>query len=136
MVTYSIVEWFPLPNVLFVLLASNLTGITKHRHFLMRGLWLSFCKRHISSTSYHSKTEWVPYQRKLIHPRTSWIPTVNQSWYQQSAWPSNRTCVQRSHRVCKIMILLCCSVFFCCKKLKHENPIISNKKKSEIWIQP
>ena len=53
--TYSIVYLFPLPNGISVLLSRNLIGITKHKCFLMRNLWSSFYKRHISRNSYHSK---------------------------------------------------------------------------------
>ena len=135
-ITYSILLWFPIPRVLPVPLAGNFIGITKHGCFLMRGLWSSFCKFHSSRTSYHSNMEWTPYQRKISHLSNGIIPIVNQSRSQQSAWPSNRPRVQRSHPVWKIMTLICCFVFLCCKKLKHENQIISNKKKSVIRIQP
>ena len=39
---YSVLSWFPLPNVIPVLLASNFIGLTEHRQFLLRGLWSSF----------------------------------------------------------------------------------------------
>ena len=125
---YSIVWWFPLPKVLSVLLAINSIWITKHRCFLIRGIWSSICKRHSLRTDYNSKTEWVPCQRQLCHKSTGWFPTVNQYCSQQLAWPSNCPCAQRSHPVCKIMTLPCCSVFFCCRKLTNENPIIIIEK--------
>ena len=118
-IIYSVLTWLFLTYVLSGLLASNLIGITKHRHFLMRGLQPSFWKRHSLSNSYHSNTEWVTYQRKLSHMRTSQIQTVNIFRSQKSIWPLNCPHVQRSHLVCKIMTLLCCSVFLCCKTLKH-----------------
>ena len=121
-------SWLPLPNVISIPLARNLIGIMKHRRLLMRFIWSSFCKRHSSRTSYNSKTERLPHKIKLVHLRTVQIPTVNQYLSQRSAWPSNLPRVQRSHPLCKIMTLLCCSIFLCCKKLKHENPIISHKK--------
>ena len=62
--TYSVLSWFYLPNVLYIPLVWNLIGITKHRRFLMRGLWLSFYKHNRSRTIYDSNTETVPYQRK------------------------------------------------------------------------
>ena len=113
--TYSILSLFTLTNVLYVPLMSNLIGITKHRQFLMRGLQSSLCKLHSSRTIYHSKTEWVPYQRNLSHLSTSQVPIVNQYFSQQSAWPPNRPCVQRLHPEWKIMTLLCCFVIVCCK---------------------
>ena len=126
--TYSKISWFPLPNVISVPLAIKLIGITKHRQFFMRGIWSSFCKFRSLRTSYHSNTEWILYQIKISHLRTVWILKLHQSWSQQSAWPSNFPHVWRSLPVCKIMTLMCCSVFFCCKKLNHEKPIISHKK--------
>ena len=94
----------------------------------MRGIWSSLCKCHSLRTTYHSKTEWVPYQRKLSHKSTGQFLTINQSCSQQSAWYLNRPAAQRSHPVCKIVNSQWCSVFLCCKKLKHENTIMSNKK--------
>ena len=111
---------FPLPNVRTIPLARNLIGIPKHWIFLMRGLWLSFFKLHSPRTSYHSNTEWVPYQRKTSQLRTGRIPTVNQFCSKQSAWPLNWPRVQRSHPVWKIMTLLCCSVFLCCKNQRRK----------------
>ena len=114
--------WLPLPDVLSVLLSSNLIGIKKHRHLL------SSCKCHSLSISYHSKTEWVSYQRKNSHVSNGEIQAVNKSRSQQSAWPSNHPRVQSSHPVCKIMTLLCCYLFLFCKHFKHENPIICNNE--------
>ena len=110
-ITYYILLWSPIPNVLSVPLAGNLIGITEHRRFFMRGLWSNFCKYHSSRTSYHSNTEWVPYQIKLSHFRTGQIIKVEQSCCQQSFWLSNRPAAHRLHMVCKKMNLLWCSVF-------------------------
>ena len=125
---YLIVYWFPLPNVIYVSLANNLIGIKKHRRFLMKGVQSSFCKRHSSRTIYHSNTEWVPYKIKLSHLRNVQIKIVNQSLSQQSDLSHNFPRVHHSHPVGKIMTLLCCSIFLFYEKLKHENPIISDKK--------
>ena len=89
---------FPLPNVLSVPLSRIVIQMTKNRNFLMRDY------------------------------STGWNSIVKQSCSQQSDWTSNHPVVQRSHSVCKIMTLLCCFIFLCCKKLKHEIPVISNKK--------
>ena len=112
---YSVFSWFHLHKFVSVLLARNLIGKTKHRCFLMRGLWSSFCKNHSWRTIYHSNMEWVPYQIKLSHKSTSWIPTVNQSLSQQPAWHSNCPRVHRLYPIFKTITLLCCSVFLCCK---------------------
>ena len=126
--TYSVLSLFPSPNILSVPLSRKLIVITKHRRIIFSGIWLIFCKLHISSTSYHWNMELVPYQIKLIQLSTIPIPTVNQSCSQQSAWPLNCPRIQHSHPVCKIITLLCFSVLFFCKMLKHEKPIISHKK--------
>ena len=111
--TYYVLSWLYLLNTLYVLLAINLINIMKHRHYLMRVIQSSFCKHHSLSTSYHSKMEWVLYQRKLSHLRTGKTPTVNQYCSQQWAWTSNCPRVQHLHLVCKILTLLWCSAFFC-----------------------
>ena len=114
-ITYSVLSQFPLPNFHPVPLARNLTRIPKLRHFLMRGQQSVLCKLHILNTSYHSKSEWVPYQRKLSHKSTGTFLTINQYFSQQSDGPSNRPAVHHSHPVCKIMTRKYCSVFLCCK---------------------
>ena len=123
------------PNVIFALLEIKLTDITIHMQVLMRCLWLCFYKLHRLRTTYHSKTEWVPYQMKIINLSTGWILSIQQYWSQQSYWASNRPHAHRYHPVCKIMTVLRCYIFMCCRKLKHEKPIICNKKESVIWIQ-
>ena len=50
-ITYSVLSWFPPHSLLYVSLARNQIGITKHNHFLMRGLWSSLWKRHILRTT-------------------------------------------------------------------------------------
>ena len=127
-IAYSVLSRFPLPNVLPVLLSSNLAQMPKHRCFFIRVLRSNLFKWHSSSNSYHLKTEWITYQRKLSHKSTGWILTVNQYLSQQSSWPFNRPAVHHSHSLCIIINLLCCSVFLGCEKLEHENPIISSKK--------
>ena len=126
--TYSVLYWFPLPNVLCLPLSINLIGITEHRRFLMRCLQYSFCKHHSSSTSYHSNTECVTYQIKLSHLRTGQITKVDQYCCQHSSWPSNRPAAHLLQPVCKKMNLLWCSVFLLLK-LRYENPIRSNETK-------
>ena len=66
MSTYSVQYWRPLPNVIPVSLASNLTRITKKRHSSMRGQRSVVCQRHISRTSYHARTGWLQYRINLI----------------------------------------------------------------------
>ena len=74
--TYSVLSRFPLLNVFSVSLVNNLIGITKHRQFL----------REVSlRTNYHSKTEWIPYQRNISLLSTGQFPKVNQYFSQQSA---------------------------------------------------
>ena len=124
-ITYYVLPWLTIPNFLSVSLAIKLTAITKHRQFLMRGLWSSLCKCHSSRTSYNLNTELVLYQRIIIQLRTILIPTLNQYHSRQSTWPSKFPFVQRSQPVWKIMTLLCCSVFLFCRKLNHENQITS-----------
>ena len=119
--TYSVLSLFSSPNILSVPLSRNSMVITKHRRIIFSGIWLIFCKLHISKTSFHSNMEWVPYQIKIIHLIAIPTPTVNQSCSQQSAWPLNLFLVQRLHQVCKMITLLFFSVLFFCKKLKHEN---------------
>ena len=63
----AISSTFSIPIALYVPLARNLINMTKHRHFLIRVLQSSLCKHYSSRTSYHSKKDWVPYQRKLCH---------------------------------------------------------------------
>ena len=123
-ITYLVLSQLPLPNVHPIPLASNLISIPKLRRFLMRGQQLSLCQRHSSSTSYHSKTGWLPYQIKRLHKSTSWFPTINQPRSQQSTWPSNQPEFQRLRLVCKIITRYCCSVFLCCKKVKAWKPNI------------
>ena len=101
------------------------------RFFMISQLSI-LCKHHSSRTSYHSKTNWVPNHRKLSHKSTGRFLTINQSWLQQSAWPSNWPVVQHSHPVWKIMTRQCCSLFLCCKKIKHENQIIITRKISDM----
>ena len=110
--TYSALSWMPLPNVHSILLASNIIVITKQRRFFRRGIQYNSCRCNSLRTSYHSNTECVPYQRKISHLSTVCIPTLNHSCFQQSARPSNWHRVQRFHLVCKIMTVICCSVFF------------------------
>ena len=83
--TYLVLSQFPLPNVHPIPLASNLISIPKLRRFLMRGQQLSLFQRHSSSTSYHSKTGWLTYQRQLSNKSTGRFPTINQPRSQQSA---------------------------------------------------
>ena len=72
---------------------------------------------------------------KLSNMRTGWITTVNQTFYQQSDWASNRPQAHRSHPVCKTIRYYVVLYYFAVK-LKHEKPIICNKKESVIGIQP
>ena len=90
-------------------ISKQLIELEKYRHFLIRGIESSFYKRHISRTSYHSKTELVMYQRKVIHLSTGLIQTLNQSCYQQSSWPLNLPRVHDLYPVCKIITILCFS---------------------------
>ena len=124
-ITYIVLYQFLLPNVHPIPLAINLISIPKLRRFLMRGQQSSLFQRHSSSTSYHSKTESLPYGRKLSHNSTSWFPTINQPRSQQSTWPSNQPEFQRLHPVFKIMTIYCCYILLCCYKLKHEHQILS-----------
>ena len=114
-ITYSVLLRFPLPYVWPIPLASNLIRMPKLRQFLMIGQRSSLCHCHILRSSYHSKTGWVPYQIRRSHKSTRRFLTINQPRPQQSAWPSNCPAVQRSHPLCRIMTLQCCSVFLCCK---------------------
>ena len=106
----------------------HLTRMPKLRHFLMRGQQLSLCQRPRSRTSYHSNMGRVLYHRKLSHKSTVRFTTINPSCSQQISRPPNRPAFQRLHLVWKIMTRYCCSIFLCCKKLKHENQIIVNTK--------
>ena len=133
--TYYVFSCFLLPNVHYVPLTSNIVGIPKHRHFFIGGLISSLCKDISSRTTYHSKTEWVPYQIKLIHLDSCHIPTLNQYCFQQSDWPPNCPHVHRKHSVLKIITLLCSSVFFFCKN-KAWKPKKIVIWKSGIWNQP
>ena len=119
---YYILSWFPLLNVLYITLTSNLIRLKKTQSFFYERSSINICKRHFSMTRYHSQTEWLLYQRKISHLSTCRIPTVNQYWSQKWDRLSNCSFVQFLHLVCKIMTLLrlFCSVKNQSRKLIYE----------------
>ena len=83
-ITYYFLQRLPVPYVHPLPVVSNLIRIPKLRRFLIRGQLSSLCQCHISRTSCHAKTGWVPYQRKLSHNSTGLFLTINQPLSQKS----------------------------------------------------